>query len=93
MADSSTVAPVYGPRPYGLIEGDHRGIVLTVGILFTVYTFMVLGMRLAARHGNMGVDDWLSIVATVCSNVYPSIDQKLLTTYRRLQYHSSQLSL
>jgi len=84
--------PVYGPRPYGLIEDDHRGIVLTIGILFTVYTFMVLGIRIAAKRGNMGIDDWLSIAATVCSNIYQQIEKKLLTICRRLQYHSLQPS-
>lgn len=78
MADSSndTPTPVYGPRPYGLTGSDHRGMVLTIGILFTVYTFAVLGIRLATRHSNMGIDDWLSIVATVRSCVYPPLDQQ-----------------
>jgi hypothetical protein len=76
VSSTDTPTPAYGPRPYGLTGSDHRGTVLTVGILFTVYAFMVLGIRLATRYRNMGIDDWLSIVATVCSYVNPPIYQQ-----------------
>ncbi|KAL2437929.1 hypothetical protein ABEF95_009346 [Exophiala dermatitidis] len=65
MADAPpSKPPVYGPRLYELTENDNRGIVLTMAILFMVYTFMVLGMRLATKYKSMGVEDWMSIVAT-----------------------------
>ena len=73
MSDPSMAAPVYGPRPYPVSENDHRGIVLTIGALYIIYAFMILGMRLASKYNRMGVDDWLSIAATVCPRCAHSI--------------------
>lgn len=39
---------------------------MAVSILFMIYAFMVLGMRVAAKYRSMGFDDWLSVGATVC---------------------------
>ncbi|KAK5192488.1 hypothetical protein LTS03_006560 [Exophiala xenobiotica] len=64
MSDPSMPAPVYGPRPYPISENDHRGIVMTIGVLYIIYAFMILGMRLASKYNHMGMDDWLSIAAT-----------------------------
>lgn len=74
MSESTSEAYVYGPRPYGLTESDHRGIVVTMSILFILYTLMVFGIRLATRHVNMGVDDWLAVVATVCRLFFHNLD-------------------
>lgn len=67
MSDSSIRAPIYGPRPYDLGEKDQRGCVLIISILFIIYTCMVLMIRLISRQRNVGPDDWLSVVAAVCS--------------------------
>jgi hypothetical protein len=64
-------SPVYGPRPYPNIEGDQRGLVLTLSILFLVYTVMVVGMRLASKYRNMGIEDWVSIAGMVCTPFIP----------------------
>lgn len=64
MADSTSETPIYGPRPYGLTDDDHRGVVLTMTILFMVYAGMVLAMRLIVKYRNMGVEDWFSLAAT-----------------------------
>jgi hypothetical protein len=63
--------PVYGHRPYPNIEGDQRGLVLTLSILFLVYTVMVVGMRLASKYRNMGIEDWISIAGMVCIHGIP----------------------
>ena len=57
----------YGPRPYSHTENDHRSVVLTMSILFIVYGLMIVGMRLSTKYRNMGIEDWLSVVTTVCS--------------------------
>lgn len=67
MAYPANGTPIYGPRPYGVTGDDHRGIVLTMTILFMIYASMVLAMRLIVRHRNMGVEDWLSLAATASS--------------------------
>ncbi|KAK5555147.1 hypothetical protein LTR46_006777 [Exophiala xenobiotica] len=64
MSDPSMPAPMYGPRPYNISENDHRGIVVTIGVLYIIYAFMILGMRLASKYNHMGMDDLLSIAAT-----------------------------
>ena len=87
MSASSTDAPVLGDRPYPLTDDDHRGIALTMSILFLVYTIMVLVMRVAGRYRNMGVDDWLSIAATVYSTGLLSGEPQL-TVSRLWQYHN-----
>ncbi len=65
MSGPSTTGPVYGLRPFPVTDDDRRAVVLTVSILFIIYAFMVLGMRLATKYQNMGIDDWLSVAATV----------------------------
>ncbi|KIW34857.1 uncharacterized protein PV07_01605 [Cladophialophora immunda] len=65
MSASSDEIPALGPRPYHNTANDHRGIVLTMSILFMVYSLMVLGMRLVSKYRNMGIEDWLSVCATV----------------------------
>jgi hypothetical protein len=67
MADTAEEEPSYGPRPFELSDEDHRGVVVTMGLLFIVYTFMVLAMRLLTRYRSMGLDDYLAIAATVCA--------------------------
>lgn len=54
-----------GPRAFTITKDDHRGVVLTVAVLFIIYAFMTIGLRLAARIRTMGVDDYLAILATV----------------------------
>ncbi|ETI29384.1 hypothetical protein G647_01837 [Cladophialophora carrionii CBS 160.54] len=56
--------PTLGPRPYHYTADDHRGVVLTISILFVVYSLLVLAMRLASKYRNMGVEDWLAVAAT-----------------------------
>jgi hypothetical protein len=65
MADAATPAPVYGPRPFHVTDTDQRGVVMAVSILFIVYAFMTATMRVAAKPRNQGIDDWLSLLATV----------------------------
>lgn len=62
---ASTDGTVEGPRPFIITSDDHRGVVLTLAVLFILYALMVLGMRLAARIRSMGLDDFVSILATV----------------------------
>lgn len=69
MSESTTRIPVYGPRPYHLSETDQRGCVLIISILCIIYTFLILMIRLLSRHRNIGLDDWLSVAATVCSDI------------------------
>jgi hypothetical protein len=40
---------------------------MTVSILFIVYAFLTGAMRVAAKPRNQGIDDWLSLLATVLS--------------------------
>ena len=87
MSAPSTEAPVLGERPFRITGNDHRGVVLTVSILFIVYALMVLGMRVAGKYRSMGIEDWLAIAATVCLQD-PSYDEPQLTIYRPLQYHN-----
>lgn len=65
MSAEATAAPVEGPRPFTITHDDHRGVVVSVAILFILYACMIIGMRLAARVRTMGVDDWLAVAATV----------------------------
>lgn len=55
-----------GPRPFTITENDHRGVVMSLAVLFILYAVMIIGMRLAARMRTMGWDDYLAILATVC---------------------------
>ncbi|OAP56218.1 hypothetical protein AYL99_09397 [Fonsecaea erecta] len=64
MSTSSEAAPALGPRPYHHTENDHRGIVLTMTILFLTYSLMVLAMRIASKYRHMAIEDWLSVAAT-----------------------------
>ncbi|EXJ59770.1 hypothetical protein A1O7_03917 [Cladophialophora yegresii CBS 114405] len=64
MSTAPDVPPSLGPRPYHYTADDHRGLVLTISILFVVYSLMVLAMRLASKYRNMGVEDWLAVAAT-----------------------------
>ncbi|RMZ82152.1 hypothetical protein DV738_g1845, partial [Chaetothyriales sp. CBS 135597] len=65
MADTSTPEAVLGPRPFNLTGTDQRGAVMTISILFIVYAFLIVGMRLATKYRSMGLDDWLAISAMV----------------------------
>jgi len=65
MGSNSESAPVEGPRAFTFKSDDHRGVVMAVAVLFIIYAFMIIGMRLAARLRTMGMDDWLAIAATV----------------------------
>lgn len=67
MSSNSESAPVEGPRPFTITPDDHRGVVMSLAVLFIIYAFMIIGLRLAARMRTMGVDDWLAILATVSS--------------------------
>lgn len=66
MSTSASDAPVEGPRPFTITHDDHRGVVMCVSVLFIGYAFMTIALRLAARIRNMGIDDWLAVVGTVC---------------------------
>jgi hypothetical protein len=71
MADIAETVSSYGPRLFELSDNDHRGVVVTMGSLFIVYSFMVLAMRLLTRYRSMGVDDYLAIAATVRTDLLP----------------------
>ncbi|RMD41550.1 hypothetical protein DV735_g3591, partial [Chaetothyriales sp. CBS 134920] len=64
MADTSTEV-VLGPRPFDLSGSDQRGAVMVISILFIVYAFLIVGMRLATKYRTMALDDWLAISAMV----------------------------
>jgi len=65
MASNSESGPVEGPRAFTITSDDHRGVVMCLAVLFIIYAFMIIGMRLAARIRTIGIDDWLAITATV----------------------------
>jgi hypothetical protein len=69
MSTSPDEPPALGPRLYHHTANDHRGLVLTISILFIVYSLMVLAMRLTSKYRNMGVEDWLAVAATVRAQV------------------------
>ena len=71
MSDPNASPPTftYGPRPFSHTEDDHRSTVLVLSILFIVYGFMVVAMRLFTKYRNMGIEDWLSLGTTVRSRI------------------------
>lgn len=84
MSAPETPPLVYGPRPYTISGHDHSGIALTISVLFLVYAVMVVSMRIATKYRNMGVDDWITVGATVCPKNDTCIEMQL-TIYRALQ--------
>lgn len=58
-------ATTEGQRPYTIGPQDHRGVVMTLSVLFLLYALMVMGMRYAARARTMGMDDFIVVGATV----------------------------
>lgn len=56
---------VEGPRPFTIVQDDHRGVIVAVAAVFMVYAYMIIALRLAARIRTMGLDDSLAILATV----------------------------
>ena len=80
MTAPSSEAPVLGKRPFRITGDDHRGIVLTMSILFAVYAVMVLGMRVASKYRSLGIEDWLAIAATVYLQ-HPAYDEQQLTCH------------
>ena len=65
MGSATTSTFEEGRRAFTISKNDHRGVVLSVAVLFIIYAFMIGGMRLAARMRTMGPDDYLAILATV----------------------------
>lgn len=76
MSADSTPSYTAGPRFFIITHDDLRGTVMVVTIIFGIYAYMILSIRLAVRRRAIGVDDFLAVLATV--------SEQLLETSRDL---------
>lgn len=73
MSSPSPAVPT-GNRFSTTTPDDHSGIVLTITLLFGVYSCLALAVRCYLKRKNLGVDDLACFVATVKKTFDPRYD-------------------